>query len=457
MPFALTALLSMLVVLGIMVLVHELGHFIVAKLCGVRVEVFSIGFGTRLFGFRRGDTDYRVSLLPLGGYVKMAGENPAEGRTGDPGEFGSHPRWQRILIGLAGPVFNFLLAFVLMTGLYMMHNEVYEYLSGPAILDFVPQNSAAGRAGLQGGDKIIRFDHDRNPTWDKVQARAALEANSTVPVTVERTVNGQPAEVTTNLSLPAPPKSDDFDIEALGLYPRMQAGFIKVHAVEPNYPAARAGMKAGDVILAVNGNPFHYVSPLMAYLQQQNGAPVDLTIDRSGQILHLAVKPTWADDGTGRQGYRLGFNAAPPPFKVEQLPLPAAVKRSIALNVQYSGYILEVVRRLFSSHSNVQQLSGPIGIARQTGEAVSMPGWQPLISLMAMISLNLGIMNLLPIPILDGGMILLLLIEGTLQRDLNQQLKERIYQAAFVAILLFFVFIMFNDVSKLNLFSRLKP
>src|ERR1700744_3858297 len=161
MHFALTATLSMLAVLGIMVLVHELGHFAVAKFFGVRVEVFAIGFGKRLIGFRRGDTDYRLSLLPLGGYVKMAGETPGEARTGDPDEFASHPRWQRILIGLAGPVANFILAFVLMTGLYMMHNEVQNYLSGPAITDFIPPDSIAGHAGIQANDRIVRFDRDR--------------------------------------------------------------------------------------------------------------------------------------------------------------------------------------------------------------------------------------------------------------------------------------------------------
>ena len=178
----------MLVVLGIMVLVHEFGHFAVAKFFGVRVEVFSIGFGKRLFGFRRGDTDYRISLLPLGGYVKMAGETPGEARTGDPGEFASHPRWQRILIGLAGPVANFMLAFVLMAGLYMMHNEVPNYMSSPAVTDIVPQDSPAGAPAFRPAIGLCASIKIRTPPGSRCGMRAALDVNSYVPVTVERMV-----------------------------------------------------------------------------------------------------------------------------------------------------------------------------------------------------------------------------------------------------------------------------
>ena len=447
----------MLVVLGIMVLVHEFGHFAVAKFFGVRVEVFSVGFGKRLFGFRRGDTDYRVSLLPLGGYVKMSGETPGEARTGDPGEFTSKPRWQRILIGLAGPFSNFFLAFVLMAGLFMMHNEVPDYMSSPAVTDIVPPDSPAGHAGVKPGDRIIRFDKDVNPTWEQVLMRSGLDANSYVPVTVERKANGQTQQVGLNLYVADPSKGQNFDLDAVGLLPRMQEGPLGVRDVMPGNPAERAGMKAGDAIVSVNGQTVHSVAAVMALLQETQGKPANLVVHRGNQTLNITATPIWGDDGTGRMGYRLGFHPASAPFHVEQLPLGNAIKKSVGFNLQNSGYIIDVLKRLVTHRSNVQQLSGPIGIARETGEAVKMPGWQPLIALMSLISLNLGIFNLLPIPILDGGMILLLLIEGVLRRDLNQDFKERVYQVAFVVLVLFAAFVMFNDVAKLNILSKLKP
>ena len=447
----------MLVVLGIMVLVHEFGHFAVAKLFGVRVEVFSIGFGKRLFGFKRGDTDYRISLLPLGGYVKMSGETPGEARTGDPGEFTSHPRWQRVLIGLAGPAANFVLAFVLMAGLFMMHNEVPNYMSGPAVLDVVPPDTPAARAGLKAGDRIVRFDQDKNPDWEQILMRAGLDANSYVPVTVERNVDGQPEKVNVELYVADASKGEDFELESVGLLPRVQNGPLGVRDVMPGNPAARAGLRAGDAIVSINGEAVHSVAAVMALLQETQGKPASLVVQRGSDTLNMTATPIWGDDGTGRMGYRLGFHPALAPFHVEQLPLDKAISQSIHVNLHYSGLIIDVLRRLVSHRSNVQQLSGPIGIARETGEAVTAPGWQPLIATMALISLNLGIFNLLPIPILDGGMILLLLIEGVLRRDLNQEFKERVYQVAFVVLVLFAAFVMFNDVAKLNILSKLKP
>jgi len=444
----------MLIVLGIMVLVHEFGHFLVAKWFGVRVEIFSIGLPPRLFGFRRGDTDYRISLLPLGGYVKMAGGEPGDPRTGDPGELTSRPRWQRILISLAGPGANFLLAFALMAGLYMTYNEVENYLSGAAITDVIPHDSAAWHAGIRPGDHITLFAGIKNPTWEQIEDQAIADANSTVPITVERTINGGQQQFHTSLFLANPGKSDDFEVEDLGLLPKK--GPLGVRDVISGDPAARAGLLTGDKILSIDGQPVYSVEALTAWLQQSQGKPVTLEIERGDRQLGITATPIWGDNGTGKMGYRLGFYPAPPPYHVEHLSLSKAIRSSIRSNIQYSGLILEMLRRMVSRPSNVQEMSGPIGIAQATGEAVSMPGWKPLIGLMAGISLNLGILNLLPFPILDGGTILFLLIEGTLRRDLNQDFKERVYQVAFVMIVLFFVFIMFNDVAKLNILPKLR-
>ncbi|MGB8535029.1 MAG: RIP metalloprotease RseP [Acidobacteriaceae bacterium] len=453
MSFFLTSTVSMLVVLGIMVLVHEFGHFAVAKLCGVRVEVFSIGFGKRLFGFRRGDTDYRLSLLPLGGYVKMSGESPGEVSTGDPAEFNAHPRWQRMLIGLAGPVSNFLLALLLMTGFYMMHNEVEAFRSQPANIDFVSDHTAAAAAGLKPGDLITRFDSVTNPTWEQVSIRSAMNVAQTIPVDVKR--DGQ--IVSTQMTIPQPRGGDDFDFDTVGFVPRMQEDPIRVRQIEAGMPAAKAGLKAGDQILSVDGLTLHSVDAMLAFLQQGNGRPIQLSALRDGKTFQVELQPIMADEPDGRKLYRIGFAPNLPPFKIQQLPLPAALKQSVRFNLRYSGLIIEVLQRMVTRRFAVQDLSGPIGIARETGLAVQQPGWQPIIGLMSIISLNLGIFNLLPIPILDGGVIALLLIEGVMRRDLNPEFRERIYQAAFVVLLIFAAFVMFNDISKLQVFSKLKP
>jgi regulator of sigma E protease len=412
-----------------------------------------VGFGKRLFGFRHGDTDYRLSLLPLGGYVRMSGEMPGEASTGDPGEFSAHPRWQRILIGLAGPVSNFLLALLLMTGFYMMHNEVEAFRSQPARIDFVSDHTAAATAGLKAGDLITRFDNVNNPTWEQLSLRAALNAGQTIPVDVQR--DGQTIPI--QLSIPNPHGSDEFDFDTIGFVPRMQQDPIRVRQIEPGMPAAKAGLKAGDLILSVDGLALHSVDAMLAFLQQGNGRPIHLTALRDGKTFEIELQPIMADEPNGHKLYRIGFAPNLPPFKIQQLPLPAAINQSVHFNLRYSGLILEVLHRMVTRRFAVQDLSGPIGIARETGLAVEQPGWQPIIGLMSIISLNLGIFNLLPIPILDGGVIVLLLIEGVMRRDLNQEFRERLYQAAFVVLLIFAAFVMFNDISKLQVFSKLKP
>jgi regulator of sigma E protease len=412
-----------------------------------------VGFGKRLFGFRHGDTDYRLSLLPLGGYVRMSGESPGEESTGDPGEFNAHPRWQRILIGLAGPVSNFLLALLLMTGFYMMHNEVEAFRGQAANIDFVSDHTAAAAAGLKAGDVMTRFDNVVNPTWEQVSIRAALNVGQTIPVEVRR--NGQ--TISTQLTIPNPRGSDDFDFDTVGFVPRMQDGPVGIRQIEPGMPAAKAGLKVGDQILSFDGLALHSIDAMLAFQQQDSGRPIQLVALRNGQSFQIELQPIMADEPNGHKLYRIGITPNQAPFKIQQLPLPQALHQSVRFNLRYSGLILEVLQRMVTRRFAVQDLSGPIGIARQTGQAMEEPGWQPIIGLMSIISLNLGIFNLLPIPILDGGVIVLLLIEGVMRRDLNQEFKERIYQAAFVVLLIFAAFVMFNDISKLQVFTKLKP
>ena len=448
------------VVLGVMVLVHEFGHFALAKLCGVRVETFAIGFGKRLFGVVHNGTDYCVNLLPLGGYVKMAGvgDEPISGAshgdaqktaTPDPGELQNHPRWQRTLITLAGPVANFILAFVLLTGLYMTAHESPKYMKQPAVADYVAANTTAARTGIQPGDRIVQFETIANPTWLDLEVRGALNQNQ--PVAFAYVHDGKRTDtrmVPENKGNPS-----DFTIEKSGLVGALQAAPIQVSSLTgfENGPAARAGLKPGDKIVSVNGLPLHSLESLIACLQDDAGKPLTVTVARTvnGQTenLNLAVTPALMDTAEGK-GWKLGFSRVLPPMDLEKLSLRDAAGESGKELLKSSTLVFETLGRLFTRQVSIKALSSPIGIGAQVHEAFNQ-STGTVIFVMAMISLQLGIFNLLPIPILDGGMIVFLFIESVMRRDLNQQLKERIYQVAFVCLVLFAAVVIFNDLTRM--------
>jgi len=434
----LIALLAVAVVLGFMILIHEFGHYAVAKLLGVRVEVFSIGFGKRLLGFRRGDTDYRVSAIPLGGYVKMSGENPMDERTGDPGEFLSHPRWHRFLIAIAGPSMNILLAIGLLTGVYMFHYEYPAVLDEPAVIGWIQPDTPAMKAGIQIGDRISRLDGIENPTWKEVVPKEALSPNQPLDITFER--NG---------------KSFDKTIvpEAYGVNQMGYAGWdpkepsVTVTDLEKDMPAEKAGIKIGDEILTVDGKPIPAIEAMIETLKQTQGKPIEITVLRGGQQQTFTMQPVLTDiPGQEEKRYRVGLGSQP--MKVSALPLGAAFRKSIEQNKEGSLLILELLRKMIQRKISIRTIEGPIGIGRAAGEAATEKGWTPLMALTAAISLNLGIFNLLPIPILDGGVILLLFVESIMRRDISLQIKERIYQAAFVFLVLFAVMVIYNDLAK---------
>ncbi len=455
----LVSTVAFIVLVGVMVIIHELGHFIVAKLCGVRVEAFSFGFGPRLFGFKYGETDYKVCLLPLGGFVKMTGETPggnlelpdgseAPPSVDDPGAFTSHPRWQRMLIGLAGPAANFVLALVLMLIYFGFINEVPSVQVKSTTVEWVTPGSAGAQAGFRPGDLIRSFDGVKNPSWERVYERIKLNANQNVKVTVERA--GQAVPMT--LHVPAAAKNDDFDLSDAGILPQYLPGPIQVAEVETGTPAAAAGLQAGDAIESVDGHPFHTVTSLLAYMQVKQGKPMTLDVLRNGKTVTMTATPAKLDTG-----WKLGFATVPIPYHDQPLHFAAAWKKSVAFCNENSLLVVEVLERLFTHKVSVSQLMGPVGIARAAGEAAEMRGWYPKFGLAGEISLNLGILNLLPFPILDGGLILLLFIESLMRHDISVNVKERIYQAAFVVLMVFFVFIVFNDVSKLPMFTHGRP
>ena len=469
---------AFIVLVGVMVVVHEFGHFIVAKLCGVRVEAFSVGFGPRLFGIKYGDTDYKVCLLPLGGFVKMTGENPGEAVTlpapsgnyevqkslgyenesqtsevltsFDPGSFMNHPRWQRMLIGVAGPFSNFVLAFVLMVVYFAFINEVPDIRT--TRIEWVTPGSAADQAGLQPGDVISAFAGAAHPDYQKFHDLVGQNSNKTVPVSVDR--NG--ATIQTSIHLPGTVDALRDDLSKAGIFVQYTQSPIQIEQISADSPAQRAGLQSGDKIVSVDGHDFHTVLPLVDYMQSGKGKPVTLTVDRKGATLPPIVIHPYAQEG----GWRLGFLPSGPadvPVRAEPMKFSSAVAESRDFCAESSLLIVNVLKKVLTHQVSVKQLSGPVGIAVAAGQAVKERYWLAKFDLAAGISLNLGILNLLPFPILDGGLILLLLIESIMRRDISMIVKERIYQAAFVVLVAFFAFVMFNDFSKLQIFSHLKP
>jgi len=423
------------IVLGIIIVIHELGHFIVAKLFRIKVETFSVGFGPRLVGFRYGETDYRISGFPLGGYVKMAGENPGESVTGAPNEFLSKPKWQRFLVAAAGPAMNIVLALGLLTFLFMRGTEVAEFAEGEAIVGVVEANSAAQKAGVQTGDRIASIAGKNEPNWEEVEARVMTNAEQTIPLVLKR--NGQVIETTLT-----PEKQGKNEAGYAGMQPEVRVTNV-IANVFPKMPADLAKLQRNDEIIAVNGIDLKTSDKKVSeIIQDLSEVTFPLTILRNGEKKEVMVTPI------REQGRRMiGVNFTIPTIMVKE-GLPGAFARSVDKNVEYGTLIFQVLGKLVKREVSMKSVDGPIMIMKQTTEFYHL-GLGPLLQLMAMISLNLGLMNLLPIPILDGGVMLLLIIEGVMRQDLSVGFKERVVQVSFVFLLTLMVFVLYNDVVKM--------
>jgi len=425
-----------LIVLSVIIVIHELGHFLVAKFFKIKVETFSVGFGPRLVGFAIGETDYRISAFLLGGYVKMAGETPSDTITGEAYEFLSKPKWQRFLVAAAGPAMNVFLAIGLVMGLYLYGTDVPEFVLGQAVIGIVEPGSPAEKAGLQPGDLVVSLDGKEKPDWQAVQNDFLTSPGHTLPIVIERAGSRIQTTIT-------PERRGREDAGYAGMLPLIRT---VVRAVQPNSPAMAAGVKPGDEIIRVNGVDLRNSGrTIQQAIQETSEKTFPITVVRNEnqrQEIVLDVTPVLRD---GRK--MIGIDV-PFPTVHMKLGLLGALQKSIETNKENAVLIFQVIGRLIKRQASLRQLDGPVGIVAVSGQAYEA-GLDTLLTFMAVISLNLGILNILPIPILDGGVILLLVIESLMGHDLSLRMKERIVQASFVFLLMLTVIVLYNDVVKL--------
>lgn len=443
-----TTLLAFLFVLGVLIFVHELGHFVMARRVGVRVLKFSLGFGPRLVGFKRGDTEYVISAVPLGGYVKMAGENPDDPRSGRDDEFLSKSKWERFQILIMGPLMNLILAVVVTAGVLMNGAEIPAFQSKPPVVGFVTPDSPAAKAGIQRGDRIITVAGRDVDTWEQFFINVGTRAGRETEIGVLR--DGRQLTVR---AVPAP--QTKFEIGDIGVLPDTHP---LVGALLPGGPAEKAGLKPGDVILRVDDTPISMPEQLISALSKKANTPVTMAIVRSGSPLDVTVVPeantgrcTSVPTGAGCIGISIGEEVT----RINPGPIDA-IGMSLKRNYESAGLIFMTIGQLITRETSTRQLMGPLAIAQLSGESAQQ-GWVPLFALMASISLNLGLLNLLPIPVLDGGHIFIMALEGLARRDFSLRVKEKMFLAGFAVLVMLMVTVIYNDLTRIPIIERLMP
>ena len=443
-----TTLLAFLFVLGVLIFVHELGHFVMARRVGVRVLKFSLGFGPRLVGFKRGDTEYVISAVPLGGYVKMAGENPDDARSGRDDEFLSKSKWERFQILIMGPLMNLILAVVVTAGVLMNGAEIPAYQSKPPVVGHVTPDSPAAKAGIQRGDRIVTVAGRDVDNWEQFFINVGTRAGRETEIGVLR--NGKQFTVR---AIPAP--QTKFEIGDIGVLPDTNP---LVGALLPGGPAEKAGLQAGDVILRVDGEPITLREQLISAVSKKANTPVTMSVVRGGSPLDVTVVPEAnagrcpsLASGAGCIGISIGEEVT----RIKPGPIDA-IAMSVKRNYESAGLIFMTIGQLITRETSTRQLMGPLAIAQLSGESAQQ-GWVPLFALMASISLNLGLLNLLPIPVLDGGHIFIMALEGLARRDFSLRVKEKMFLAGFAVLVMLMVTVIYNDLTRIPIIERLMP
>jgi regulator of sigma E protease len=447
-------ILALIVVLGVLIFVHEAGHFIAAKWAGIYVHRFSLGLGSPIpwLTFRRGETEYSISWLPLGGYVKMAsreediGSSALEG--GAPPQpvppdrvFEAKPIWKRMVVILAGVTMNALFAWAVFSFLAYKNGRQIDPVTtvGRVVEELVPPEAAALKQ-IRPGTRIIRVNGDSAKSWDQVVSAIANTPDREVRIELD---DGSV------LVLPIHPDALEERLKAAQALEPFRAPVVG--KVLPDKPAARAGIQEGDTIVAVNGRRVEQWYDLLELLQSSAGRDLTIDVARGAQRLSFKLQP-YVDtipgpDGKPRPVGRIGVGVGTGTTS-EKLTLGQAIAEGGTATLKASTQIVRTVRGLFSGRISGRNVGGPILIGQLAGQSARL-GLDTFLGFMALISINLAILNLLPVPVLDGGQFLFLLAEAIIRRPLPVKLRDRLTTVGLVLIVLLMGLAFSNDLRRI--------
>ena len=424
-------ILAFLIVFGILVFIHELGHFMMAKLVGIRVEVFSFGYGKRLFGIKKGNTDYRISLLPMGGYVKMLGEGMFEpGRAVAPDDMMAKNRGQRFLVMVMGSIMNILLAVALVAVINGIGVPTPRYQDQKPVIGAIDPGSPAERADIKPDDEILAINGRKVATWSDVEIAVGSKPDKVITLDIARAGRTFPVELRTG-------SVSQFEMGYAGFRGKI---LTQIRMVTADSPAEKAGLKPGDVIRAVNGSPVFFYS-LIPLLEKNPGRELLLTVDRGGTTLEIPITPK-KEGNVGKIGI-----LQEPESVIRKYGLAGAVTESVRSNLKNFFLVIRFIKDLFTGQASTRQLGGPLEIANFSYAALRM-GWLAMMSWIAIISLQLGVLNLLPIPVFDGGQIFVLILESVFRRDFSIKARQIWMQVGFVIFVFLIAFVILNDFVK---------